>query len=473
MKLKKKIRSINFKTLVYLIIFSISILSVLMVSQTIFLNVSYERYQIKKAKRISNNILNSDTSLLLKKLESVAYDNGVCIEYYLQNEKISYNTLMIGCGLNKNNTQINNLISNIVNSNKDISNIKLTNKSNDTKAILSGIKVQDGYIFVYTALEDIDGASIILKNQLIYITFIVILIAIFISYFLSKKITNPITEITKKAKELGEGKYDIEFKGSDVLEIDELARTLNHAKEDLSKIDELRRDLMANVSHDLKTPLTMIRAYAECVRDISYKDKNKMDKDLNVIIDETERLNILVNDILELSKMQSSYDDLVISEFDLCAEIREVMKRYDILKINEDYNFILDLPSYAIIKADKNKINQVIYNLINNAINYTGDDKKVIIKLEKTKKDVTVSISDTGKGIKKEEIPYIWDKYYKKDKKHQRSVVSTGLGLSIVKEILAKHKFDYGVKSTEGKGSTFYFRVKSVVKDKNSLNNHK
>ena len=100
--------------------------------------------------------------------------------------------------------------------------------------------------------------------------------------FLFIMITKPITNITKKAKALGEGKYDIVFERSDVLEIDELANTLNHVEKDLSKIDELRRDLMANVSHDLKTPLTMIRAYAEMVRDISYKDKSKMDKDLNI-----------------------------------------------------------------------------------------------------------------------------------------------------------------------------------------------
>ena len=244
------------------------------------------------------------------------------------------------------------------------------------------------------------------------------------------------------------------------MEIDELANTLNHVEKDLSRIDELRRDLMANVSHDLKTPLTMIRAYAEMVRDISYKDKDKMNKDLNVIIEETERLNVLVNDILDLSKMQADADTLTIEEFDLCEVIHEVMKRYDIFKTTEDYEFIVKLPEKAIVKADRSKIMQVIYNLVNNAINYTGDDKKVYITLTESKKEYLFEVKDTGKGIKKEEIPYIWDKYYKKDKKHQRNVVSTGIGLSIVKEVLSKHKFDYGVKSIAKKGTTFYFKIK-------------
>ena len=195
-------------------------------------------------------------------------------------------------------------------------------------------------------------------------------------------------------------------------------------------------------------------------RDISYKNKEKMDKYLNVIIEETERLNILVNDILDLSKMQAGVDELNVEKFDLVQVIKEVLNRYEILKTTEDYNFILELPDKAMVKADKQKIMQVIYNLVNNAINYTGEDKKVIVRLVSSKKEYIVEVQDTGKGIKKDEIPYIWDKYYKKDKKHQRNVVSTGIGLSIVREILVKHKFDYGVKSTLKKGSTFYFKIR-------------
>ena len=459
--LKRKVSSINFKTLIYLVVFSVTILLLLLFSQNILLKFSYERYQENKMGTIVNNIRGLEISDLVAELENVAYDNSVCIQYTLSTgDKILYNTLMVGCGLNKNNSQITDLMNDVMSSNKEISNIKLINSVSETKALLSGIRVDDGYVFVYSNLEDIDGANIVLRSQLIYITIIIIVLACFISYFLSIKITKPITNITKKAKELGEGRYDIEFERSDVLEIDELANTLNHVEKDLSKIDELRRDLMANVSHDLKTPLTMIRAYAEMVRDISYKDKEKMDKDLNIIIEETERLNVLVNDILDLSKMQADADTLDIEEFDLVLVIHEVMKRYEILKTTEDYEFIVKLPKKAIVRADRNKIMQVIYNLVNNAINYTGDDKKVYITLTESKKEYLFEVRDTGKGIKKEEISYIWDKYYKNDKKHQRNVVSTGIGLSIVKEILSKHKFDYGVKSVEKKGSTFYFKIK-------------
>ncbi len=431
-----------------------------MFSQSILLKYSYEKYQEKKIKNIAKSIQGFNDDEGLAKLEELIYTNSVCAQYITSTNTISYNTLMVGCGLNKNNSQITNIINNILRENKNIEYIKLVNKSSNTKAILSGIKLNNGFVFVYSPLEDIAGARIVLKAQMAYITIIVILLACLIAYFLSMKITNPITKITKKAKQLGEGNYNIKFDSSDILEIDELANTLNHVSRDLSKIDELRRDLLANVSHDLKTPLTMIRAYAECVRDISYKDKEKREKDLNVIIEETERLNILVNDILDLSKMQATASELKIEEFDLCSVINDVLSRYDILKSTEDYKFIVKMPAHAFVKADKNKITQVIYNLINNAINYTGSDKVVYVRLLDNKKEYLIEVADTGKGIKKEEIPYIWDKYYKKEKKHQRNVISTGIGLSIVKEILSKHKFDYGVKSIPKKGTTFYFKIR-------------
>ncbi len=458
--MKLKTNSINFKTLLYLVIFSITILLFLIIAQGLFLKYSYEKYQEKKIKKITNNIVSIDNSVLYKKLERIAYSNSVCMEYVMGDSILTYNTLMVGCELNKDNTQIINLMDNIMYANEDVKYIKLINKDSDIKAILSGINVGNGYVFVYSPLEDINGASIVLRTQLLVVTIIVIVIACFLSYFLSNKITKPIVNITKKAKKLGEGNYNIHFDESDVLEIDELANTLNHVGSDLSKIDELRRDLMANVSHDLKTPLTMIRAYAEMVRDITYKDKEKMDKDLNVIIEETERLNILVNDILDLSKMQADADTLNIEKFDLVEVINAILRRYEILKTTEDYKFVLNMPDKAMVHADKQKIMQVIYNLVNNAINYTGEDKIVYINVKRSIKDYLVEIRDTGKGIKKDEIPYIWDKYYKKDKKHQRNVVSTGIGLSIVREILVKHKFDYGVKSVLNEGTTFYFKIK-------------
>ena len=254
-------------------------------------------------------------------------------------------------------------------------------------------------------------------------------------------------------------KYIKESDNSEIEEINELSKTLNYACSELIKTEDLRRELMANVSHDLKTPLTMIKAYAELIRDVTYKDKEKMDKNLNTIIEETDRLNILVNDILELSKIQSNVSPLNIEEFDLNELIKSIINRYDIYIEKENYNIEYKEQNNLIIKADKKRIEQVIYNLINNAINYTGDDKKVFIKVKQDKSKIRVEIKDTGKGIEKKDIEYIWDKYYKVDKTHSRVQIGSGIGLSIVKNILINHKFEYGVESKINKGTTFYFEI--------------
>jgi len=349
---------------------------------------------------------------------------------------------------------------NFVNSDETFKSYKFINEDKHISALLYGIKLDNKTAFIYSNLEDISDFTILIKQQLMYVCIIGIFIAIIISIFLSSKITEPITKITKKAKKLGSGDTEVTFEESGIKEIDELSEALTQAQMEMVKTDELRRDLMANVSHDLKTPLTMIKAYAEMIRDISYKDHDKMNEHLGIIVDETDRLTVLVNDILDLSRMQSNADTLSIETFDLADNIKTIVNRYQIIKETEKYIINVEMPESIKIKADKKKINQVIYNLINNAINYTGEDKTVTVRVTKHKKYYLVEIIDTGKGIKESEIPYIWNKYYKNDKNHQRNVVSTGLGLSIVKEILELHGYEYGVKSVLKKGSTFYFKIK-------------
>ena len=221
-------------------------------------------------------------------------------------------------------------------------------------------------------------------------------------------------------------------------------------------------DLMANVSHDLKTPLTMIKAYAEMTRDFSNQSKSKRDENLNVIISEADKLTLLVNDILELSKLQSNFNELNYEEFSLNKLINGIINRFDFLIKNEGYD-ISFIEEDLIVKADPKKLEQAIYNLINNAINYTSN-KKIVINYTLKKQVARVNIIDFGKGIDKKEVPYIWDKYYHNEKKHKRNAYGTGLGLSIVKNIFESHGFKYGVNSKKGDGTTFYFEIAYINK---------
>lgn len=460
MKTKKK-TSIQAKTLFFLLTYNIVIILLLWLCQIKILDIYYEKEQVDNMNSIVKSLNSTDSSNLTSTLQDIAYENDVCI---VLSDDISvvgaYNINMNGCILKNNNSKVRELMYNFVNSDETFKSYKFINEDKHISALLYGIKLDNKTAFIYSNLEDISDFTILIKQQLMYVCIIGIFIAIIISIFLSSKITEPITKITKKAKKLGSGDTEVIFEESGIKEIDELSEALTQAQMEMVKTDELRRDLMANVSHDLKTPLTMIKAYAEMIRDISYKDHDKMNEHLGIIVDETDRLTVLVNDILDLSRMQSNADTLSIETFDLADNIKTIVNRYQIIKETEKYIINVEMPESIKIKADKKKINQVIYNLINNAINYTGEDKTVTVRVTKHKKYYLVEIIDTGKGIKESEIPYIWNKYYKNDKNHQRNVVSTGLGLSIVKEILELHGYEYGVKSVLKKGSTFYFKIK-------------
>ena len=280
-----------------------------------------------------------------------------------------------------------------------------------------------------------------------------IAMGLILALILSRRLSKPIEQINHSAKYLANGEYDIRFPGKGAREVEELADTLNYAAEELSKVETLRRELIANVSHDLRTPLTMISGYAEVMRDLPGENTPE---NVQVIIDESNRLTGLVNDMLDLSKLQSGAQTVNAEHYSLTEEIRSVLSRYDKLA---DYTFRFWCDREVFVLADRLKISQVIYNLVNNAINYTGPEKIVYVRQIVEGGTVRVEVTDTGEGIPEDKLPYIWDRYYKVDKAHRRAQVGTGLGLSIVKKILEMHNGKYGVMSRVGEGSTFWFEL--------------
>ena len=216
---------------------------------------------------------------------------------------------------------------------------------------------------------------------------------------------------------------------------------------------------MANVSHDLKTPLTIIKSYAEMIRDLSGENPKKRNEHTQVIIDETDRLTYLVGDILDLSKLESGTDSMKNEIFDLGSAALSVVDGFRIYEENEGFTFETDIDENSFVYADKRRISQVIYNLMNNAVNYTGDEKKVYVKVKKLSDKVRFEVKDTGEGIDESEIDKVWDRYYKSSKTHKRISKGTGIGLSIVKNILTEHGAKFGVTSEKKKGSTFWFEL--------------
>ncbi|MBQ8140123.1 MAG: HAMP domain-containing histidine kinase [Clostridia bacterium] len=321
--------------------------------------------------------------------------------------------------------------------------------------IVSG-EDSDYLIIQNSDLTPVQATVKTLQRQFLWIGIILLLLALLLAVLLSKFITKPIIKINDAAKALARGKYDADFGVKGYREIGELSDTLNMASRELSKTDRLQKELIANVSHDLRTPLTMIKGYGEVMRDIPGENTPE---NVQVIIDETARLSELVNDMLDISRIQSGARVPALQVFCLTGVIRDTMARYEKLVTKDGYKIDFYADENVYVNADPSMILQVVYNLINNAVNYTGADKYVCVRQVKIGNKVRISVSDTGEGIASEQIPLIWDRYYKIDKVHKRAAVGTGLGLSIVKGIFELHGAAYGVDSKLGKGSAFWFEL--------------
>lgn len=321
----------------------------------------------------------------------------------------------------------------------------------------------DAYIFICSYLQPLGSTMTILQRQFLFVSVITIIATFFVTWVFAQRISNPIIRINRSAKELPQGRFGYSGSAHDYEEIRQLSDTLQSASKEIAKSDHLRRELVSNISHDLRTPLTMIKAYAEMIRDLSGDNPEKRERHLKIIIDETDRLSSLVNDILDLSKLEAGATELNMERFNFAERLSGVVSRFDILRDSEDITVQLHAGSSIEITADPVKLEQVVYNLINNAVTYVGDDNTVIVRLYRTvHKTVRFEVTDHGDGISPENLALIWDRYYKvseRTKTHKRAKMGSGIGLSIVKNILELHGFRYGAESELGKGSTFWFEA--------------
>ncbi len=311
-------------------------------------------------------------------------------------------------------------------------------------------------LVIRAVISPVDATVTTLRYQLYVVSGIMLILSIILAIIIAKRISKPIEEINHSALSLANGDYNTHFNGKGFHEIVELSNTLNTAAHELGKVDGLRKELLANVSHDLRTPLALIYSYAEMMNDFPNEITTEQTQ---VIIDESKRLTSLVNDILDISKLESDMEQLNISSFSISQIILEICNRMEALLKNDGYKIQFSYDKEIFVKADKMKVDRVFYNLLINAINYSGDNKQILVSQKSSDKTVRISITDFGSGIAEEDLPYIWDRYYKSTKNHKRAITGTGLGLSIVKKIIELHGGNYGVISELGKGSTFWFEI--------------
>lgn len=445
----------------YFSIFAISIFILLWFLQVLFINTNYKSMLEKEVVKIGKQAVKNYTSE--EYLDEIAYKNAMNIIVISE----AGNMIYLTDGVKQNNSRPNfvdlgQAINRIQSSNKKYETYTTTFSRFESERLVFVAKTDSGYVVLSTNIEPIGSVTKVFSGQLIYISIISIILSFIVSLVLSKKIVKPIINIADKAKELGKGNYDVVFEKTEYEEINNLANSLNYSAGELKKTDTLRKELIANVSHDIRTPLTVIKSYAEMIKDISGANKQKREEHLDTIINQADLLTKLTEDMMDLSRLETNTYTLNISEFNILDSITTVV---DGLKYLNEYKYVVNVEKNSkdiMVKADEVKIKQVIYNLVSNAINYVGKDKTVYINVLDKDSAVRVEVKDNGKGIKTEEIPHIFDRYYKSNDKQRKSGFGTGLGLSIVKNILEMHNFTYGIESKEGKGTTVYFDIKKI-----------
>ncbi|MDD3338763.1 MAG: HAMP domain-containing sensor histidine kinase [Lachnospiraceae bacterium] len=324
--------------------------------------------------------------------------------------------------------------------------------------IVSGMTTK-GYVAVFYPAQEIYTLreSILLRVYIVY--GVIFVLSLMILFLFTVSVYVPLRKITEGATEYASGnlKHNIDVKTSD--EMGYLASTLNYMSDELDKSNDYQRSFIANVSHDFRSPLTSIKGYADAISDGTIPPE-MYPRYLGIISSETERLEKLTRGMLELNNMDSRKKGLEISDFDINAVIKNTTAVFEGTCRKKKISIELVLVSSTLfVSADMGKIQQVLYNLLDNAIKFSDKNSTITIETTLRHQKVFVSVKDSGVGIPKEKLNKIWDRFYKIDSSRGKDRKGTGLGLAIVKEIVNAHNQNINVISTEGVGTEFIFSL--------------
>lgn len=316
-----------------------------------------------------------------------------------------------------------------------------------------------GAVYLSTPLPEIKTAHYGLLKYFFFSVLISGIITIIVVYVISKKISQPLIALKNAAKTFAAGKFEtrIEYISND--EIGELSKSFNDMADDLNKNEELRRSFIANVSHELRTPMTSIKGFVDGMIDGTIPN-DRFPYYLQLVSEETGRLNKLANDILELAKMESGDFTLKVSKFGINELIRRCIIKLENYFSDKSLEVDVDLANEEVfVEADFDSIERVIINLIHNAVKFSNENGLIEVKCFKDKGKVFVSVQDHGIGISEDEIEFIWDRFFKADKSRSQNKEGSGLGLAIVKNIINRHNQDIWVESKPKEGTKIVFSL--------------
>lgn len=459
-KFNNKAKSIKMKSMIAFTALSISFLVIIWLFQAIFFTTIYEGIKSRETKNILNTIKKSYSTNedYKNELQDISVQqNASIIIFSVENENINliYNT-------SRKTTEqevISYINSVILYMGKNTETNFISDNRHDFKTLTCSSTETTGSVTIYYCVSSpivpLENVRDSFNYLLIFISIGVVCLTLIGAYILSAEISKPITKMATQAKEINNSNKLIPFEESNYTEINELSDTLNYAISELQKTDKIRKEVIANVSHELKTPLTMIKSYTELIKDISGDNKEKRQQHLDVIYKEATRLEYLLNDMMDYSKLESGIITYNKVWFNLSESLHKFYTIYS--EQHPNFKIFITCPKKVLIFADKQRIEQVITNLLNNAINYSKSTLEITINLKKipNEKFYKLEIIDKGVGISEENLEHIFDRHFR-SASAKRTTIGSGIGLSIVKSILNDHNYQFGVISKENEGSNFY-----------------
>lgn len=348
-------------------------------------------------------------------------------------------------------------------------NIALLAKSNDyfvqivsensmQAVVLANLNGSRQVLVVSRSQANMDALMKLLTSRYLLVTVTVLILALILSVCLAEYFARPFRHLNKSALQMAAGDYETEFMREGPLEARQLADTLELAEQEFNKTEALRRDFVANVSHDMKTPLTVIRMYAEMLEAFSGEIPEKREEHVQMILDETDRLTNFISDTLDLAKLQSGTMEMHPSVFAIQDVAEEVLS--SVCANKPEFQFKMDCPESMLVYADRKLIYRVIYNFASNAVKFSGERQEARILIRRYQGSVRVEVIDYGIGIEKDKLPYIWNRFYQA-KPNDRQKSGMGVGLNIASEILRLHHAPFGAESTPNEGTCFWFMLEA------------
>ena len=337
-------------------------------------------------------------------------------------------------------------------------NIHLQDELGNRQAVKGRFYANEYTVIVSTNLSRTDSIVSIVSSQLRTASLIAIVLSLIVATILSTWFMGPLMKMSSAVKQIAKGNYNVKLEVKSTDEIGRLANEFNHMAEEIQHSQNMQKELLASISHDLRTPLTIIKGYAESIRDITGDNKEIRDQQLVTIIDETDRLSAMVGSVMEYTKLSQGVQKMNIVQFDIADMCKDIVYVYSQKAEAENKSIAYSGPEDAYVFADAQMMERAIHNFVSNALLHTPENTRVVVAVNvQDSGKVKISVFDSGTGIRAEDIPHLFDKYYRARKDEGRT--GSGLGLAIVKSIMENHNFRYGVESREGLGTEFWFEI--------------